>query len=184
MGWTIDDELSDQGQWQAHRLSQRLSRLPIAAIYSSPLRRALSTARIVASAHSLPVETVEGLGEMRLGAWEGLFAHEIAASYPELWRMWRRDPSGIQMPGGESLAQVRERAVAAFKQIVEANQGSQVTAVTHDVVIRLLVAYCLDVSTAIYRRLQVDNASLTIVVVSDGNCRLCTLNDTAHLVTH
>jgi broad specificity phosphatase PhoE len=181
MGWAVDDDLSDKGVYQADRLSRRLGGLSIAAVYSSPLKRALRTAETLALPHSLPVEILEALGEMRLGAWEGMFAQDIAAKFPDLWQTWRSEPSGIQMPGGESLAQVQDRAVAAFKHVARANDGRLTIIVTHDVVVRLLVAHCLDVGTAIYRRLEVSNASLTIIQVTDGKCRLRLLNDTSHL---
>lgn len=110
-----------------------------------------------------------------------MFAQEIAAKFPDLWQAWRSDPSGVQMPGGESLAQVHHRVIAAFNYITEANHGQQILVVTHDVIVRLLVAYCLNVSTAVYRRLEVTNASLTIIQVANSKCRLRLLNDTAHL---
>ena len=180
MGW-IDEDLSEEGVWQAEQLSQRLSHWAITAVYSSPLKRAFRTAEIIASLHSLSVQRLDELGEIRLGAWEGMFADEIEANFLNLWRAWKRDPSDIQMPGGESLAQVRQRAIAAFKNITQVNQGQQVLMVTHDVIVRLLVAYCLDVSTSIYRRLEVANASLTVIQVINDKCRLRLLNDTGHL---
>lgn len=181
MGWKIDDDLNELGLWQAERLSHRLRERSITAIYSSPLQRALRTAEIIALPHSLPVQKLEQLGEIRLGAWEGMFANEISEQFPELWQTWRSDPSGIQMPGGESLAQVQNRAISALAYVTQTNSGQQVLIVTHDVIVRLLVAYCLNVSTSIYRRLEVANASLTLLQLSDDAFRLRLLNDTAHL---
>ena len=66
MGW-IDEDLSEEGVWQAEQLSHRLEGRSIAAAYSSPLRRAYRTAEIIATPHSLSVSTVEGLGEIRIG---------------------------------------------------------------------------------------------------------------------
>lgn len=181
MGW-IDEDLSEEGFWQAKQLSRRLEGWPIASAYSSPLRRTCRTAEIITMPHSLPVSPLPGLGEIRIGAWEGMSAAEIEAKFPHIWRDWRRDPSSIQMPDGESLAQVRERAIASFEGIVEADRGRQALIVTHDVIVRLLVAYCLDVDTSIYRRLEVANASLTIIQLTEGRCRLRLLNDTGHLM--
>jgi probable phosphoglycerate mutase len=180
MGW-IDEDLSEEGVWQAEQLSRRLASWSIASAYSSPLRRAHRTAEIVAAPHSIPVSIVEGLGEIRIGAWEGKLGVEIAAEFPDAWRAWKTDPPTVQMPGGESLAQVRERSIASFEDIVEANRGHQVLVVTHDVVVRLLVAYCLDASSSIYRRLEAGNASLTIIQFIDGWRRLRLMNDRGHL---
>lgn len=180
MGW-IDEDLTEEGRWQAEQLSQRLSHWPIAGVYSSPLKRAARTAEIIAQPHHLSVSRLPELGEIKIGAWEGMMAKEIEAKFPDLWRVWRRDPSNIVMPGGESLTQVQQRAIAAFKYVTQLNQGQQVVMVTHDVIVRLLVAYCLEVSTSIYRHLEVANASLTVIQLINDRCRLRLLNDTSHL---
>jgi len=180
MGW-MDEALNEEGLRQAQRVAQRLERWPISAVYSSPLKRTVRTAEIVARPHSVAVQTIEELGEMRLGAWEGMFAGEIAANYPELWRTWRANPGDFRMPGGESLGEVRERAVRAFGRITDKSEGRMVLAVTHDVVVRLLVAHCLGVSEDIYRRLEVGNASVTVIERDGVKLRLRVLNDTGHL---
>jgi broad specificity phosphatase PhoE len=71
--------------------------------------------------------------------------------------------------------------VASFEDIVETNKGYQVLVVTHDVIVRLLTAYCLGASSSIYRRLEAGNASLTIIQVGDGWRRLRLMNDRGHL---
>ena len=180
MGWT-DEGLNAEGLRQAGMLAQRLERWPISAVYSSPLKRAFRTAEIVAEPHSLPIQSVEDLGEMRIGAWEGMYVGEIAGRYPELWKTWRTSPGDFRMPGGESLGEVRERAVRAFNRMTDSSEGKMVLAVTHDVVVRLLAAHCLGVSEDIYRRLEVGNASMTVIERDGEKRRLRVLNDTAHL---
>lgn len=183
MGWTLDVGLSDTGEWQARRLSERLRGEEIDAVYSSPLKRAADTAEIVAEPHGLNVQVIEGFGEMRLGEWEGQYMQDVAARFPDLWRQWRKDPTGISMPGGESLDQVQARAVSAMDGVIAEHEGGQALIVTHEVVVRLLIAYCLNVSTSIYRRLEVSNASLTVVRKLGKYLRVRTLNDVAHLDT-
>ena len=180
MGWT-DEALNEEGLRQAERVARRLAGWPISAVYSSPLKRAVRTADIVARPHSVAVQTIEGLGEMRLGAWEGMFAGDIAAKYPELWKTWRTNPGDFRMPGGESLGEVRERVVRAFDRIMDDSEDSMVLAVTHDAVVKLLVAHCLGVSADIYRRLEVGNASITVMERDGEKRRLRVLNDTGHL---
>ena len=180
MGW-MDENLNQEGVQQAERLAQRLDWWPISAVYSSPLKRAVRTADIVAKPHSIAVQTIEELGEMRIGAWEGMFAGDIAAKYPELWKTWRTNPGDFRMPGGESLGEVCERAIRAFGVIMDESEGKMVLAVTHDVVVKLLVAHCLGVSLNIYRRLEVGNASITVMERDGVKLRLRVLNDTSHL---
>ena len=180
MGWSNED-INDVGYTQAHCLSSRLVSLPIVSVYSSPLKRTYTTATIIAKPHDLELKVLDDLIEIRLGDWEGLHMDEIGQRWPELWQLSRVDPSEITMPNGESFNEVAERAVRAFETIVAANQGKQAVIVTHDVVIRVLVASILRVPNSIYRRLEVNNASLSVTRVIDGKARLITLNDTSHL---
>lgn len=180
MGW-IDEDLSEDGVWQAERLSQRLRNWEIASAYSSPLKRAFRTAEIIAAPHALSVSPLSDLGEIRIGAWEGMSEEEIKVKFSHIWQVWKAEPANAVVPGAESLAQVQDRAVAAFERILETNQGRQVLVATHDVIVRVLVAHCLGVSNSIYRHLEVANASLTIIQLVNGRFRLRLLNDTGHL---
>ena len=179
-GWS-DEDLNEAGYMQARSLSSRLAGLPIGSVYASPLRRTHTTAMILAQPHYLGVKTIDDLIEIQLGDWQGLPAEEIERRWPELWNQSRIDPSEIVLPGGESFGQVVERAVRAFEMILGASSGGQTLIVTHDIVVRILVAYVLGVSNSIYRRLDIDNSSLSIIRAIDGRKQLITLNDTAHL---
>ena len=179
-GW-IDEDLNNEGLRQAQQLAERLKSWRIDSIYSSPLKRAYHTAEIIAAAHSLSVNTLEELGEIRMGAWQGLSAAQIEARFPEEWKQWRSDPSALVIPEGESIAQVQKRAILALERITEANQEYQVLVVTHDAIVKLLIAYCLSVSPSIYRRIETVNSSLTVIKIIDGSYRLSLLNDTSHL---
>ena len=180
MGWSNED-ISDLGYAQAHSLSSRLASLPIASVYTSPLKRAYNTALILAKPHNLEPKVLDDLIEIRLGDWQGLHRDEISQRWPELWQQSRIDPSEVTLPNGESFQQVTDRAVRAFEMIVADNQDKQAVMVTHEVVIRVLVAHVLGTSNSIYRRFEVGNASLSIIRVSDGKARLVTLNDSSHL---
>jgi len=180
MGWS-DEDLSEIGYTQARSLSSRLASLPIASVYSSPLQRTHTTATILAKPHGLEVETSDDLIEIRLGEWQGLHIDEVRQRWPELWQQSRTDPSELTMPNGESFQQVTERAIRGFEKIIASNQGKQVIIVSHEIVVKVLVAYALGVSNSIYRRFEINNASLSIIRVIDGKARLSTLNDTSHL---
>jgi broad specificity phosphatase PhoE len=178
--WFAED-LNETGYAQSRRLASRLAKLPIASVYTSPLRRAYTTAAILAAPHKLELKVLDDLIEIRPGDWEGLHIDEIKRRWPELWQQSRIDPSDLTIPNGESFEQVTERGVRAFRTVVGANQGRQVLIVTHDIIVRVLVAHVLRVSNSIYRKLEVNNASLSVVRVVNGNPCLITLNDTSHL---
>ena len=180
MGWS-DEDLNEIGYTQVHRLSSRLASLPIASVYTSPLRRAYATAVILAEPHKLEPEVLDDLIEIRLGDWQGLHMDEIKRRWPELWQQWRIDPSEVAMPNGESLSEITERAIRAFRRILGANRGKQAVIVTHDVIVKVLVAHVLGVSNSIYRRFDISNASLSVIRVVNSISRLARLNDTSHL---
>jgi probable phosphoglycerate mutase len=180
MGWSNED-LSETGYTQVRSLSSRLASLPIASVYSSPLQRTCTTATILAKPHGLEVETSDDIIEIQIGDWQGLHIDEVGQRWPELWKQSRIDPSEITMPNGESFQQVTERAIRGFDKIVAANHGKQVIIVSHEIVVKVLIAHALGVSNSIYRRFEINNASLSAIRVIDGKTRLATLNDTSHL---
>lgn len=179
-GWS-DEDLSDLGYMQVRMLSSRMAGLAIGSVYTSPLRRAYTTAKILAEPHSLEVKALDDLIEIQLGDWQGQHEDEIRKRWPELWEQSQTDPSELTVPNGESFRQVAVRAVGAFDTVLAASRGGQTVIVTHDVVIRTLVAHVLGVPNSIYRRLEIGNASLSVVRVTDVNSQLVTLNDTSHL---
>ena len=180
MGWS-DEDLNDVGYAQARSLSSRLSNLPIASVYTSPLRRACTTAAILAKPHELELKVLDDLTEIRLGDWEGLHMDEIKQRWPELWQQSRVDPSEVTLPNGESFKQVTERAIRAFDAITSANQDRQAAIVTHEAVVKVLVTHVLGTTNSIYRRFELSNASLSVIRIVNGNARLVTLNDTSYL---
>ena len=179
MGWS-DEDLDELGYAQVRSLSSRLASLPVASVYTSPLRRAYTTATFLAQPHNLELQVLDDLIEIKLGDWQGLHMDEIKQRWPELWNQTRVDPSEITMPNGESLRQVTERALRAFQTVVATNQGKHAIIVTHDALVRVIVAHVLGVTNSIYRRFEVNNASLTVIRIMNDVTRLVTLNDTAH----
>jgi broad specificity phosphatase PhoE len=176
-----DEDLDEVGYTQARRLSSRLSGWPIASVYTSPLRRAYTTAAILAEPHLLELNVLDDLIELGLGDWQGLHMDEIKRRWPDVWQQSRIDPSEVTMPNGESFRQVTERAVRVFESVLGSNPGKQVVIVTHEVVVKVIVAHVLGVSNSMYRRFEVNNASLSVIRVANSNSRLITLNDTSHV---
>ena len=180
VGWSNED-LNDVGYTQARHLSSRLASLPVSAVYTSPLRRTFSTASILAKPHRLEPELLDDLIEIRLGDWEGLHVDEIERRWQELWQQSMTDPTELTMPNGESLREVTDRAIRAFEWVIGGNRGKQALIVTHEVVVKVLVAHVLGVSNSIYRGFEIGNASLSVIRVTNSSCQLATLNDTSHL---
>ncbi|MFQ6019590.1 MAG: histidine phosphatase family protein, partial [Dehalococcoidia bacterium] len=131
-----DVPLNARGRWQARRLAQALRRQPIAAVYSSPLARALDTARPIADGHGLTVVAEPGLIEMDIGEAEGLSFAEVRARFPEIQEGWASSDGPNQpMPGGERLLDVQARAWGAIERLCRRHREETVVAVSHNFVI-------------------------------------------------
>jgi broad specificity phosphatase PhoE len=175
--------LTEPGREQARKLGQRLAGVRFAAVYRSPLGRTGETAALIvpqASARVLP-----GLAEIDYGRWEGLSAEEARALDPVRYDAWVRDPVSISPPGGETAAQVAERALAALDQIRSLHQGpdERVLAVSHKATLRILGAALTGAPIAKYRaRWSQDECALNLVELRAGKDPFLRLwNDTAHL---
>lgn len=177
-----DVPLSDEGCEQVKRLAMRLADEPIGAVYASPLRRAVETARLLAEPHGLDVILRPALREIDHGRWDRLTREEVERMYPGEYQAWERDPYTFAPEGGESGLAVTARALPALLEIVKAHPDQQVLVVSHKATIRLIVSVMLGFDPRMYRdHLDLSPASLTILDCRDAlHARLTLYNDTAH----
>jgi broad specificity phosphatase PhoE len=157
-----DVALSTDGVAHAERIGVRLATEPIAAVYSSPLRRALATAAPLARTLGLEVTTAADLREIDFGELEGLTVGEATERYP-VEANWMTAPAGARFPGGESVASLRERAVGAAHHIAAGHQGETVAVFSHAVVIRAIVADALSMPPDAMFRLDQSYGGVTIL---------------------
>lgn len=177
-GWTPGVHLNDKGRQQAKALGARLAHLPITAIYSSPLERAVETAQAIAAHHNLKVRVLEAIGETRFGEWTGASLKELSKT--ELWPVVQVYPSGARFPGGESLRETQARTVAALDALRDAytEKTDVVVVVSHADVIKAAVAHYVGLHLDLFQRLVISPASLSVVQFSKSGPRLVCLNDT------
>jgi alpha-ribazole phosphatase len=160
----MDVELSAVGRAQCRRLASTLAPLPVAAVVSSPLRRARDTAGAIAAPHGLQVQVLDALSELDFGELEGMTYDEIAASRPRLYAEWMSAPTTVAFPGGESYAELQARATEAVSGLRAAFTGRTVVAVTHGGVVRAVLAEVLALPADRIFRLAVDTATISRVV--------------------
>ncbi|MCF3938019.1 bifunctional RNase H/acid phosphatase [Gordonia tangerina] len=175
-------ELTELGRRQAAAAATRLGADPeIAAVVSSPLSRAQTTARAVADRLGLDVTVSDGLIETDFGAWEGLTFTEAAERDPELHSRWLAD-TGVPAPDGESFAQVAERVRLAKDSLLQRYSGQTVLVVSHVTPIKSLLRDALGSGPELLFRLHLDLASLSIAeFFPDGGSVVRLVNDTGHL---
>lgn len=177
-----DVPLNERGRWQARRLAEALRQEPIAAVYSSPLRRALDTAGAIAEPHGLAVEVEPGLVEMDIGQTEGLTFAQVRSGYPGLLERWLSEDGPNQpMPGGERLSDVQARAWQAVEELRQRHSGETVAVVSHNFVILSILVKALGVELAQFRRLSHAVAAIALLDWRGDQVRVVRLNDTCHL---
>ena len=209
-GWS-EHPLTALGATQARRVAARLAPLGPMAVYASDLPRALDTARLIAAAGvsagppvsspvsspvqpSLPppvdAETSPAAGaavtsdrrlrEIDLGDYEGRSWDEFGADRA-LADAFAREPLLTTLPGGESLAMVRERVIAAFEEIVESGQAIACL-VSHDGPIRTILNHVLQVPPERHWALSTSHGGLTLLEANAGWVSVRFVNDTSHLL--
>ena len=175
-----DVNLDEVGIKQAELLGQYLSNWELEAIYSSPLKRALDTANIIARYHKIGVYIADGLIDFDYGEWQSLPEQEVRKLYPALLDKWHNNPHEVRMPGGESLADVRERAAGTVDDVISKYEGSVVLA-SHRVVNKVLICSLLGLDNSYFWNIKQDVCGITIFNYADGRFVLTRHNDTSHL---
>ncbi len=137
----MDIPLSEVGEAQARQLGERLRGVPITRAVASPLARATRTAQLALEDHRAAQLSLDpDLQEIAHGEWEGLLASEIRQKDPVRLAAWRDAPESVQMPGGESLQQVLDRAWPALvRATLGLGDDDTLLVVAHDAVNRVLL---------------------------------------------
>ena len=143
----LDAPLTAEGREEVQRVAERLRRLPINAVFSSPLGRALASAQVYASALGLPVVTVEELAEIHHGAMAGLEAEQVEAAFPGELSRRAEDKYRWRFPDGESYADGDVRAHAAL-DVIAGSGAARPLLVSHEMIGRMLLRNLLDVPAA------------------------------------
>lgn len=172
-------ELDDTGQAQARAVGERLAKLPLATVVTSPLGRCRATVELALPSASPAVE--ERLVECGYGEWEGQPLKKLAKD--PLWAVVQGHPSAVTFPGGEAMAAMAGRAVAAVRDWdarVAAAHGPESVwlACTHGDVIKAIVADALGLHLDLFQRITVDPGSLTVIRYAPLRPFLLRLNDT------
>jgi len=172
----LDVPLSPLGERQISALADRLSTVPLAAVYTSDLSRTRRSAQIVAEPHGLAPVGLTALREFAMGQWEGLTAEEIRSLDAAAFASWMADVAGYQFPGGESLAHLAARAWPAFERIVASHAGASIAVVAHGGTNRLILCRALGLGPERLLSLGQDYAALSVLERSGGGWILRLLN--------
>jgi broad specificity phosphatase PhoE len=157
-----DRELNPVGIRQAEEIAAVLTQESVHAIYSSDLKRAQQTAHLISRPHNLPVRIEQEIRELDHGDLEGLTFNEIKNGYPDFLQRWRAEPAEIQVPGGERLIDVAERAWRGLNRIVERHpEAKKIVVVSHNFPILGIVCRITGTHLNQYRSFHIDPCGVT-----------------------
>ena len=163
-----DIPLDAQGYQDAVDAARFLGPRGISSVYTGPLRRTIATAQIIADAAGVPdIRILHGLINLDYGAWEGMTAEESQMYDPVAFHLYRTSPLDCVCPDGERLNQAQERMLVALRLIGDRHPGEKVVAVTHAVMIRLVMSTILNLSGENWR-VPLGRGSITEVVIDEG----------------
>jgi broad specificity phosphatase PhoE len=183
----IDIPLNDNGRQQAQKAAEFLKEVPIHLAVTSPMVRPKETAEIILQYHpDVQLELNVELSEISHGLWEGKLEAEIEQAYPGELERWRNTPAEVQMPEGENLQQVWDRATEAWNDIVTAtvNESQTCMVVAHDATNKVILCHVMGLGLEDFWKIKQGNGAVTVIDYPqgvEGMPVLQSLNITSHL---
>ncbi len=162
----LDVPLDENGARDCMAVAQYLSRYPIGRVFSSGLKRTAALANEIADRLQVPVAYVDGLNEISLGDWDGMYVSALQQEHGEEYAARGADLLGYRPPNGENFYDLEKRAVAAFRTILET--PGDIAIVAQSSVNKVLLSYVLGTSLDQVLGLSQDHACLNIICQKDG----------------
>ena len=172
--------MSGSGRKQANSLALAFKESDFSAIYSSPLKRALDTAQAIANYHNLQVHVESDLRELEVGELEGVSLNNLNNDFSNFLIKWHQGQGAEKLPGGESLADLRNRAWSTAQRIASEHEGT-VVLVSHYFTILNIICAALGLPLSYIRRLRIQVSSVSILDFGDRHPLLVSLGNTCHL---
>ncbi len=180
-----DEPLNAHGWWQVERVAIRLSKLgPLHSVHTSPLSRALSTARAIATQTEAMITMHDDLAEFHFGDFEGFTIPQIQQGHPDLYgKMFDFSDREFRFPNGESRGEFYERTLSVVRELMVSHAGERFAVVAHEGVIASIVTQLTGNDPSDWTRYRLDNCSITTIEVNGSAAAEVTCwNETGHLV--
>lgn len=192
-GSNSDTPLNERGREQVEALALRLKQERIKAIYSSPLRRALDTAKAIACQHQLEIQIESSLREINVGELEGVEISSLGKRLDELLTIRGQDQkqagvekdlwNKIQRIGGESLTELQQRAWDTLQHIVSQHSDGMIVVASHYFTILTIICAVLNLPLSQIGRLRLGAGSISTITFDEPVSHLILFNDSCHLIT-
>ncbi|MGD0779190.1 MAG: histidine phosphatase family protein [Dehalococcoidales bacterium] len=176
-----DVPLNETGLKQAKLLGEYLAAEKINVVYSSPLQRAASTAEAIATPQKLEIKLVENLNDIDCGEWQGLTLKEVKERHEDIYQDWLDTPEQVRIPGGESLEDVRCRALPFVQDAVTRCREGKIVLVSHRAVNKVLICALLALDNSFFWSFKLDTGAITRLNFNGNRTALISHNDTSYL---
>ena len=175
-----DVPLNEVGCAEADAIGRALEGVRLDAVYASPLSRAVETAR---RASGRVPEAEEGFTDIHYGEWQGFPLEVVEKRYPETYQIWRSSPQRTRIPGGETLDEVRIRAMDALMRLSERHPEETTLIVSHRVVNKVLLCSVLGWDMSSFWRIRQDTCAINVFDCTPEAFVIHMVNDAGHLRT-
>ncbi|MGA2955851.1 MAG: histidine phosphatase family protein [Thermodesulfobacteriota bacterium] len=161
-----DVDITPTGVKQMERLRELLKDKKLQAVYSSDLTRTWKGAEIIAQPHDLTPQALPQFREVHFGRWQGLSYAQVMERYPSDIPQWLKNVDQFRIPDGESMIDVRQRAIPQLQELIEQHRGKEFVLVCHGALNRLILAEALHLPMAHLLRMEQDYGCLNIIEYS------------------
>ena len=176
-----DVPLDQTGVREATLAADYFRGMEVQAIYSSPLSRAWQTAQKIGEVVSLGIVPLEGITDMSFGKWQGQSLRDVEKNDGERYRLWKESPHLLRIPEGESLEEVRVRAMAALEEVIRSHAGKTVVLVSHRVINKVLICGILGLDNSHFWQIGQETTAINLIQHRNGNFILSFMNESCHL---
>ncbi len=177
----LNSPLTANGIRQVHLLADGLAKKNIDTLFSSDLGRAMQTAEVIAKRLSLEIHPDPRLRERHLGILQSLTRREFEEQYPEEAARFKSNDPEYVLPGGESSRQLFNRCIESAEDLARQNAGRNILIVGHGGVLKSFFHKATNTPLSEPRRYSLFNASINCFSIIDGQWRLDTWGEIAHL---
>ena len=176
-----DVPLNETGLREAQLAGEYFREMEIHAIYSSPLLRAWETAQKIAEVQRLEVRSLQGIIDMCFGEWEGQSLKDVQEKDGQRFQQWKNEPHLVKIPGGETLDEVRDRAMAVLEKTIKSHSGKTLLFVSHRVVNKVILCSILGLDNSHFWQIGQNTTAINLIQHRDGKYVLSLLNEACHL---
>jgi broad specificity phosphatase PhoE len=179
---TSDVELTPEGHMMAKEFADAYQHVPWKAIYSSPMRRTIATAKPICDLVGMEMQLRNGLKEINFGEWEGKTPARVNEEFHDEYVRWQSEPGWNAPPGGERAIDIARRSSEVIEEIEKTHADGNVLVVSHKATIRIMLCSLLGIDVGRYRdRIHMPVAAVSLLEFNQQGPRLIKLSDRSHL---